>query len=123
MPVALLLVNVMLPPAHRLDGPLIVGVAGGASIVTTLFALVALQPLAPTVTEYVPPAVTVMLWVVCPPGLQTFAVAELLVKVMLAPEQRLEGPVIVGVAGFDTSLTVAVALVALQPAPFVTVTE
>ena len=49
--------------------------------------------------------------------------AELLVNVMLAPAQRLEGPLIVGVAGFDTSLTVAVALVELQPAPFVTVTE
>ena len=112
----------MLAPGQMLEGPLIIGVAGTAPRVTTLFALVALQPLAPTVTEYVPAPVTVMLCVVSPPGLQTFAVVELLVKVILPPGQRLDGPVIVGVGGFDTSLTVAVALVALQPAPFVTVT-
>ena len=51
------------------------------------------------------------------------AVAELLVKVMLLPVQRDAGPLIVGVVGFDTSLTVAVALVALHVVPVVTVTE
>ena len=122
LPVALLLVSTELLPAQKLKSPLIVGVAGVAPSVTVKFALVALQPFAPTVTEYVPPAVTVMLCVVSPPGLQTLAVAELLVKVMLLPAQRDAGPLIVGVAGLDTSLTVAVALVALQ-VPVVTVTE
>jgi hypothetical protein len=51
LPVALLLLSVMLLPAQKLDGPLIVGVAGSAVCVTTLFALVALHPLAVTVTE------------------------------------------------------------------------
>jgi len=48
--VALLLVKMMLDPAHRLEGPLTEGVAGDTSVVTTLFALLALQP-APFVTE------------------------------------------------------------------------
>ena len=61
---ALLLVSAVLLPAQKLKSPLIVGVAGVAPSVTTKFALVALQPFAPTVTEYVPPAVIVMLCVV-----------------------------------------------------------
>ena len=64
-----------------------------------------------------------MLWVVWPPGLHTLPVALLLVKVMLAPEQRLDGPLIVGVAGSASIVTTLFALVTLQPAPFVTVTE
>ena len=51
MPVALLLVSVMLLPAQKLLGPLIVGVDGSGVDVTTLAALVALQPPAVTVTE------------------------------------------------------------------------
>ena len=55
----------MLPPAQKLNVPLIVGVGGAEAVVTTLLALVALQP-APfvTVTEYVPAADTVMLCVI-----------------------------------------------------------
>ena len=98
--------------------------AGSASMVTTLFTLVALQFAAfVTVTEYVPAAFTVMLCVVCPPGLHTLPVALLLVKVMLAPVQKLFGPVIVGEAGNASMVTTLFTLVALQLAAFVTVTE
>ena len=124
LPVVLLLVKVMLAPAQKLLGPVIVGVAGSASMVTTLFTLVALQFAAfVTVTEYVPAAFTVMLCVVCPPGLHTLPVALLLVKVMLAPVQKLFGPVIVGEAGNASMVTTLFTLVALQLDVFVTVTE
>jgi hypothetical protein len=51
LPVALLLVNVTLPPAQKVNGPpaLIVGVAGLGFTVTVVPALVALHPL-PLVT-------------------------------------------------------------------------
>lgn len=112
--VAALLVKVMLDPAHRLEGPLIVGTPGDAFIVTTLFALVALQP-APfvTVTEKVPAVLTVMLWVFAP-LLHTLPVELLLVKVMLDPAQTLEGPLIVGVTGGVSVVTTLFALVALH---------
>lgn len=48
-PVALLLVNVMLDPAQTRDGPVIIGVAGNVSTVTTVFVLVELHP-GPVVT-------------------------------------------------------------------------
>jgi hypothetical protein len=53
LPVALLLVNVTLPPSQKVSGPpaLIVGVAGFGVTVTAVPALVALQPLLVTVTE------------------------------------------------------------------------
>ena len=51
LPVALLLVSVMLLPAQKLLGPLIVGVDGNGVDVTGNAALVALQPPAVTVTE------------------------------------------------------------------------
>ncbi len=110
LPVALLLVNTMLLPAQKLDAPLIVGVEGKGVEVTTLPALVALQPLDVTVTEYVPAVLTVRLWAVLPPGLQTLPVALLLVNTMLLPAQKLDGPVIVGVAGAAFSVTTTVAL-------------
>ena len=50
LPVALLLVSVMVLPAQKLVGPLIVGVEGSAVALTTWGALVALHPLANTVT-------------------------------------------------------------------------
>ena len=61
-----------------------------------------------------------MVW---PSGLHTLPVALLLVKVMLAPAQRLEGPPIVGVVGSASMVTTLLALVAVQPAAFDTVTE
>jgi len=104
LPVALLLLKVMLAPAQRLEGPLIVGIAGKPSTVTNRFALVLLQPPGcVTVTEYVPPEVTEMLWVVSP-LLQTFPVALLLVSTTLPPAQKVVGPpaVIVGGGGRST---------------------
>ncbi len=86
------------------------GVAGNGVSVITVPALMALQPLAVTVTEYVPAALTVMLSVVAPPGLQTLPVALLLVNTMLLPAQKLDGPLIVGVAGAGFSVTTTVAL-------------
>ena len=50
LPVALLLLNMMLLPAQKLVGPLIVGVLGSGVELTTWGALVALHPLANTVT-------------------------------------------------------------------------
>ena len=61
-----------------------------------------------------------MVW---PSGFHTLPVALLLVKVILAPEQRLDGPLIVGVAGSASMVTTLLALVAVQPAAFDTVTE
>ena len=51
-----------------------------------------------------------MLCVVAPPGLHTLPVALLLLKVMLLPAQKLDGPLIDGVAGTAFSVTTTVAL-------------
>ena len=64
LPVVLLLMSCVLEPVQKLRTPLIVGMAGMVSSVTTLLALVELQP-APfvTTTVYVPPVVTEILCV------------------------------------------------------------
>ena len=56
-------VKVTDPPAQKVVGPpvVIVGVAGVGFTVTVVGADVALQPEAPTVTEYVPEVETVIL--------------------------------------------------------------
>ena len=57
--------------------------------------------------------------------LHRLPVALLLVSVTLPPAQKVVEPpaLIVGVAGFGFTVTVVLALVALQPLPSVTVTE
>jgi hypothetical protein len=117
-PEALLLVSTTLPPAQKVVGPpaLMVGVGKGLTV-TVVPVLVALQPLLVTVTLNVPLLLTVMLWVVAPPGLHTLPEVLLLVSTTLPPAQKVVGPpaLIVGVAGFGFTVTVVPVLVALQP--------
>jgi hypothetical protein len=60
-----------------------------------------------------------MLCVVWPPGLHTLPVALLLLSVMLLPAQKLDGPLIVGVAG--ALFTVTLVPNAFDPQVFVAV--
>ena len=66
--------------------------------------------------------VTLMDWVVAPPGVQTLLVALLLERVTLPPAQKVVGPlgVMVGVAGSGFTVTTVGAEVAVQPLPSVT---
>ena len=101
-------VSVTLPPEQKVVGPpaVIVGVAGVGFTVTVVGAEVAEQVPLLTATLYVPPAETVIDWVVCPPGDQVFPVGEDDVSVTLPPEQKVVGPpaVIVGVGTAATTV-------------------
>jgi len=125
LPVALLDVNVTLPPAQNVVAPpaVIVGVAGFGLTVTVVAAEVDEQPPLVTVTVYDPEAVAEIACVVAPPGDQTLPVALLEVKVTLPPVQNVVAPpaVMVGVAGFVLTVTVVAAEVDEHP-PLVTVT-
>ena len=115
-------VSVMLEPAQKADGPVIVGTAGAALAVTTFAADVAWHPLAPvTVTVYEPAAVTVIDCVVAPVD-QRFPVAEDDVSVMLDPAQKADGPVIVGTVAAGLAVTTFATDVAWHPLASVTVT-
>jgi hypothetical protein len=114
-------VSVMLVPAQKELGPLIVGVAGGAALdVTANRAEVAEQPPAfVTVTVYEPPAETVIDCVVSPVD-QRLPVAEDEVSVMVVPAVSAVGPLMVGVATGFAATTLAAD--AADPSAFVTVT-
>ena len=102
----------------------IIGVAGFALTVTTVAAEVAEQPdPLVTVTVYEPEALTEIDCVVAPVD-HVLPVAEEEVKVTEPPEQNVVGPPadMVGVAGFEFTVTTVVVEVAEQPEPFVTVT-
>jgi hypothetical protein len=119
-------VSVTDPPSQNVVGPLAVttGVAGGGFTITSVAALVALQPSAVvTVTLYEPLALTVMDCVVAPFD-QRCENAAGAVSVTAPPAQNVVGPlaVITGVAGFAFTITSVAALVALQPFASVTVT-
>mgnify|MGYP006967594978 CR=1 FL=1 len=75
-------------------------------------------------TEYVPEVVTIILCVVSPVD-QLFPLAALEVKVTLPPWQKVVAPLVemVGVVGFEFTVTVVVADVAEQPFAPKTVTE
>lgn len=125
-PLVALEVKVTLPPWQKVVAPLeeIVGVVGTGFTVTSVDAEVAVQPLAlATVTEYVPEVVTTILCVVSPVD-QVFPLVALEVKVTLPPWQKVVAPLaeMVGVVGFEFTVTVVVADVAEQPFAPVTVT-
>ena len=122
LPVADDEVSVIVLPVQNEAGPLIVGVAGAGFAVTTKAADVALQPLAlVTVTVKEPAAETEIDCVVAPVD-QRFPVADDEVSVMLAPGQKAEGPLIVGVAAAGLTVTANAGDVAEQPPASVTVT-
>ena len=119
-------VSVTEPPSQNVVEPLgvITGVAGFASTVTVVAALVALQPLAfVTVTLYEPEAFTTIDCVVAPVD-QRYEVLAGAVRVTEPPSQNVVAPlgVITGCEGFASTVTFVAALVALQPLPFETVT-
>jgi hypothetical protein len=115
------------PPAQNVVAPegVMAGVAGFAFTVTTIAADVAEQPLPfVTVTPYAPEAVAAMDCVVAPFDHRYVKPAGA-VSVTEPPAQNVVGPegVIAGVAGAALTVTTVAADVALQPLPFVTVTE
>jgi hypothetical protein len=115
-------VSVIVLPVQKDAGPVMVGVAGGAFAVTANAVEVAEQPLAfVTVTVNEPAADTVIDCVVAPVD-QTFPVAEDDVSVIVLPVQKLEGPVMVGVAWAGFAVTTFAAEIAEQPAALLTVT-
>src|SRR5260221_11935849 len=100
-------VSVTEPPLQNVVGPPAVIVACGLALtVTTVGALVAVQPLAlPTVTLKLPLALTVMACVVAPFD-QRYDEALLAVSVTLPPAQNVVGPPAVIVAtGFALTVT------------------
>jgi hypothetical protein len=113
---------VIVVPAQKALGPLMIGVGGRGFAVTANGADVAEQPLASvTVTVYVPAAETTIDCVVSPLD-QRFPVAADDVRVIVVPAQNVAGPLMVGVsrAGFaDTANGVDVEE---QPSAVVTVT-
>ena len=126
LPIAEEDVSVTEPPEQKVVGPpaVIVGVAGLEFTVTTVAADVAEQP-EPfvTVTVYDPEVLTVIDCEVAPLD-QRFPLAADDVRVTEPPEQNVVGPpaVIVGIGGFELTVTTVAADVAEQPEPFVTVT-
>jgi hypothetical protein len=120
LPVADEDVSVIVLPAQKALGPLIVGVAGVGFSITTNGADAAEQPSAfVTRTVYVP-AVETMIDCVVAPVDQRFPVAEEDVSVIVLPAQKDDGPLIVGVAGVGFSVTTNGVDVAEQPLAFVT---
>ena len=115
-------VNVMLLPAQKEAGPLIVGVVAAALAVTANAAEVAEQPLASVTFTVNEPAVETVIDCVVAPVDQRLPVADEEVKVMLPPAQNEAGPLMVGVAGSGLETTEKAAEVAEQPAVVVTVT-
>lgn len=118
-PVALEDVNVTLPPAQNVVGPLVAisGVEGKGFTVTVLDPLAETHPLPfVTFTVYVPDELTVMDCVVAP-VLQVFPVALDEVNVTLPPVQKVVGPLAetVGVLGKGFTVTVAEAFGELHP--------
>jgi hypothetical protein len=125
-PVALLDVNVTLPPVQNVVGPLaeIVGALGKGFTVMVVEAVEEVQPLpSVTLTVYVPAALTVIDCVVAP-VLQVFPLALDDVNVILFPAQKVVGPLAetTGALGNAFTVTVVFAEVAVQPAA-PTVTE
>jgi hypothetical protein len=115
-------VSVIVLPAQKALGPLIVGVAGSGFDVTACAAEVAEQPFASvTVTLYDPAAETVIDCVVAPVD-QRLPVNAEDVSVIVLPAQNELGPLIVGVAGTGFEVTALAADVAEQPFASVTVT-
>jgi len=113
---------VIVVPAQKDAGPLMVGVGGAGFAVTANDADVAEQPLASvTVTPYEPAADTVIDCVVSPED-QRFPVADDDVRVIVLPAQKDAGPLIVGVAGVGLTVTAKEAEVAEQPLALVTLT-
>jgi hypothetical protein len=122
LPVADDEVSVIVLPAQKDAGPLMVGAAGAGLAATANGADVAAQPLAlVTVTVYEPAVETVIDCVVAPVD-QRLPVADEEVSVMVAPGQKPEGPLIVGVAGAGLVVTARAVEVAEQPLALVTVT-
>ena len=115
-------VRVIVLPAQKAAGPLIVGVAGTAPAVTTNAAEVPEQPPGlVTVTVYEPAAETVIDCVVAWFD-QRFPVREEEVRVIVAPGQKELGPLMVGDAPFGVAVTAKGADVAEQPLASFTVT-
>jgi hypothetical protein len=115
-------VSVMVAPAQKEAGPLMVGATAAGLAVTAFAAEVALQPFASvTVTVNVPAAETVIDCVVAPVD-QRLPVAEDEVSVTVEPGQNDAAPVIVGVAGAGFADTTFAADVAEHPLASVTVT-
>jgi hypothetical protein len=115
-------VRVIVLPAQNELGPVIVGVTGSGSEVTTCATEVAEQPFASvTVTLYDPAAETVIDCVIAPVD-QRFPVNAEDVSVIVLPAQNALGPLIVGVAGRGFEVTACAAEVAEQPFASVTVT-
>ena len=122
LPVAADEVSVIVLPAQKDAGPLMVGVAGAGLAVTANGADVAEQPLAlVAVTVYEPAAETVIDCVVAPVD-QRLPVAEDEVRVIVVPGQKEEGPLIVGVVAAGLAVTANAPEVAEQPPASVTVT-
>jgi hypothetical protein len=116
-------VSVMLLPAQKDDGPVMVGVAGAGFAARAKAAEVAEQPLASvTLTVYEPAAETMIDCVVSPVD-QRLPVAEDEVNVAAPPAQKAAGPLMTGVAGSGLEVTAKGAEVALQPLASVKVTE
>ena len=119
-------VNVILPPAQKVVGPLAatVGVTGTGLTVIVVEPLAEVHPLPfVTFTVYVPPALTVIDCVVAP-VLQVFPEALEDVSVTVFPAQKVNGPLAdkTGVLGNGLTITAVFVEVALQPAE-PTVTE
>jgi hypothetical protein len=119
-------VNVILPPAQKVVGPLAatVGVTGTGLTVIVVEPLAEVHPLPfVTFTVYVPPALTVIDCVVAP-VLQVFPVVLDDVKTTLPPAQNVNGPLAetVGVLGNGFTVMVVDAVEEVQPFPSVTLT-
>ena len=122
LPVAEDDVSVIVAPAQKDAGPLIVGVDGTGLAVTAKAAEVAEQPLASvTVTLYEPVAETMIVCVTAPVD-QRFPVNEDDVRVIVLPAQNAAGPLMIGVAGSGLTVTTNAAEVAAQPLASVTLT-
>ena len=122
LPVADDEVSVMVLPAQKADGPLMVGVVSAGVAATANGSEVAEQPLASvTLTESEPAAVTVIDCVVAPVD-QRLPVTDDDVSVIVLPAQNELGPVMVGVAGRGLTVTAKAAEVAGQPLALVAVT-
>ena len=114
--------SVIVLPAQKVDGPLMVGVAGGRLSVTAKATEVAEQPPGSvTVTVYEPAVETTMDWAVSPVD-QRFPVVADDVSVMVVPVQKELGPLIVGVVRTGVADTANGSEVAEQPPGSVTVT-
>src|SRR5512140_814109 len=115
-------VSVIVEPAQKADGPLIVGTAGAGFAVTTLARDVGAEARrAGTETRSRRSAEHEIDCVVAPVD-QRFPVADEEVRVIVDPAQKDDGPLIVGTAGAGFAVTTLARDVAVQPFASVTVT-